>query len=83
MKTLFRPSLNWGIEPSRHARRCGFTMGLFAGSDWGKMRMFLTNQGYFVTTSQFSSASAGSIAVRVPQYSTLVGLTMDKSSVSP
>ena len=33
----------WGIKPCGHARRCGFTLGLFAGSDWGKMRMFMTN----------------------------------------
>jgi hypothetical protein len=83
MKTLLRPSLAWGIVPWGRVWCDGFTMGVFAGSDWGKMRMIMTNQGYFVTPSQFSSISADSIAGRVPQYATLVGLTMDKSSVSP
>ena len=83
MKTLFRPRLTWGMVPCGRVWCDGFTMGVFAGSDWGKMRMIMTNQGYFVTPSQFSNVSADIIAVRVPQYSTLVGLTMDKSSVFP
>jgi hypothetical protein len=61
----------------------GVTMGLFAGSDWGKMRMFLKNRAYFMTPSLFSCASADFIAVQVPQYSTLVPRAIDKNSVSP
>ena len=30
--------------------RCGFTMGLFAGSNWGKMRIFRTDKGLLYDT---------------------------------
>jgi hypothetical protein len=45
-------------------------MGLFVGSNWGKMRIFSTDKGYFMTPRQFSAASTDFIAVRVPQNST-------------
>jgi hypothetical protein len=62
--------LGW-IEPCiRCTLRCGFTVGLFAGSDWGKMRMFWTEKGYFMTLRQFSPASPFTVAVQVPQNST-------------
>ena len=66
--------LGW-IEPCiRCTLRCGFTVGLFAGSDWGKMRIFLTDKENFGTPRQFPAASDAVIAVLVPQNSTLASV---------
>ena len=57
-------------------------MGLFAGSNWGKMRMFWTDKGYFMTLRRFSTASAVVIAVRVPQNSTPARSPIDNNPIS-
>jgi hypothetical protein len=67
--TLRPATFRW-IEPSGCALTLGFDIILFAGSDWGKMLMFLTDKSDFETSRQFPAASADLIAVLVPQNST-------------
>ncbi len=57
-------------------------MVLFEESNWGKMRMILTNRGCYMTLRQFSNDSAVAIAVLVPQNSTSARVSIDKSPIS-
>ena len=57
-------------------------MGLFAGSNWGKMRMFLTDKGYFMTLRQFSPASTVLLQFECRKIQHLQGSLIDNSPIS-
>lgn len=73
-----RRSLRIGLF-GHGAWHCGFTVGLFAASDWGKLRILLR---YFMTPRQFRPASATSIAVQVPQNSSPAECPVDIYAMS-